>query len=82
MRALVVCCAAFAGCSAMSESACRTSDWYALGERDALMGQQPQIERYAADCGRYAVKPAESEYMAGWGIGYSEWNQRVSRGRM
>jgi Protein of unknown function (DUF2799) len=79
---LLLCCAALAGCSAMSEQECRTSSWYALGERDALLGQRPQIERYAEQCGRYAVKPAENDYLAGWGIGYSEWNRRVSGSRM
>lgn len=83
MRTLLpLCCAALAACSSLSESDCRAANWYALGERDALLGQRPQIERYAADCGRYAVTPAEPEYMAGWGIGYSEWNRRVSGSRM
>ena len=79
---LLVCCAALAACSTLSEADCRGSDWYALGERDALLGQRPQIERYAGECGRYALKPAESDYLAGWGSGYSEWNRRVSGSRM
>ena len=79
---LAFCCAAFAGCSAMSEPDCRTTNWYAVGERDALLGQRPQIERYSEQCGRYAVQPAENDYLAGWGIGYSEWNRRVSGSRM
>ena len=79
---LALCCATLSACSSLSESDCRAANWYALGERDALLGQRPQIERYAADCDRYAVTPAEPEYMAGWGIGYSEWNRRVSGSRM
>ena len=83
MRHLLLSCVLVAGCAtAISENECRTSDWYSVGERDALLGQRPQIERYAEQCGRYAVKPAENEYLAGWGIGYSEWNRRVSGSRM
>ena len=72
-----------AGCATVvSEKECRTSDWYTLGESDALAGRQPQIERYADGCGQYAVKPQESDYMAGWQLGYSEWQLRTSRSRM
>ena len=65
----------------MSESDCRQGNWYARGEQDALSGAQPQIARYAEHCASYQVRPSEQEYMAGWGAGYSEWNNRVSRSR-
>ena len=83
MRIVLLGCLLIAGCStAVTESDCRTESWYALGERDALAGRQPQIDRYAEDCGHYAVKPRESDYMAGWQLGYSEYQLRTSRSRM
>lgn len=83
MRAvLLFCCAALGACSTLSEADCRGANWYALGERDALLGQRPQIERYSAECSRYAVNAAENDYLGGWSMGYSEWNRRVSGSRM
>ena len=81
MRSLALACLLIGGC-ATPDSDCRTSDWYALGERDALYGNRPKIELYADQCGRYQVKPAEQDYMAGWADGYGEWNRRVSGSRM
>jgi hypothetical protein len=71
--------AALAGCAPMTETQCRAiTDWYQQGEQDALMGNRPKIEQYAQQCGVHQVKPAESDYLAGWAAGYSEWNRRVS----
>jgi Protein of unknown function (DUF2799) len=77
-RAMAVC-LLLGGCAAMSESECRTGNWYALGERDALSGSRPRFEQLAEQCRRYAAQPSEQDYTAGWGVGYSEWNNRVSR---
>ena len=79
MTRVIILCALLLGCAPMSESECRVSNWYARGEQDALTGSQPRLEQYAEQCGRYQVRPAAQEYMAGWGAGYSEWNNRVSR---
>src|SRR5690242_3316119 len=66
MRIALLLCVLAGGCAtAVSEKECRTNDWYGVGEREALAGRQPQFERYARDCGQYAVKPSESDYMAG-----------------
>jgi hypothetical protein len=46
MRPLVLACLLIGGC-ASAESDCRTSDWYALGERDATLGQRPLIAGWA-----------------------------------
>ncbi len=75
MRSLALACLFIGGC-ATAESDCRTSDWYALGERDATLGQRPLIERYADQCTRFGVRPAESDYLAGWAIGYSKTSFR------
>ncbi len=73
LSSLLVC-----GCAAMSESECRSADWYQLGYRDAdPYGLRPQIDLYAHQC-RAWVHASESEYMRGWIDGYREWNTRVS----
>ncbi|HUG76213.1 MAG TPA: DUF2799 domain-containing protein [Burkholderiales bacterium] len=66
-----------AGCAVMGETDCRGADWYQLGYRDALYGLRPQVEIYADQCSRFAVKPPEPQYMAGWQDGYTEWHKRV-----
>ncbi len=48
----------------------------------ALLAGCPKIDLYAQQCSRYQVQPSEKDYMAGWALGYSEWNQRVSDSRM
>ena len=75
MRHLAIACLLLGGCAA-AESDCRTGDWYALGERDATLGRRPQIDRYAEQCPRYGVQVAESDYLAGWSIGYSKTSFR------
>ena len=80
MRVLVLTGLLLAGCAGMSESECRTGNWYALGERDALLANQPRIDVYAYQCGRYGVKAAESDYMAGWTAGYDERSRRSGGG--
>jgi hypothetical protein len=77
MRAILVSCLLLAGCAPMSEMACRSADWYEQGHAEALMGNRPRAEQYA-QCAGFQ----EKDYMAGWSIGYSEWNQRVSGSRM
>ena len=64
------------GCAGMAETQC-ASDWYQRGEADALMGNRARAEQYA-QCSGFR----EQDYLAGWSIGYSEWNQRVSGSRM
>jgi len=72
-----------AGCAPMTQTQCRAiDDWYQQGLQDAMSGNRPKLEQYASQCGGYGVKPAETAYMDGWRIGYSEWNQRVSGSRI
>ena len=61
MYRAIAACLLLTGCAAMSESECRSGNWYALGERDALSGSRPQLERYADQCGRYQVAAAEKD---------------------
>jgi len=82
MRYAVMLGALLAGCASLNETQCRSTDWYQQGQHDALMGNRPKIDLYAQQCSRYQVQPSEKDYMAGWALGYSEWNQRVSDSRM
>lgn len=76
-KAIFLSCILLTGCAGLTESQCRPGDWYEQGHQEALMGNQPRAEQYA-QCGGFQ----EKDYMAGWSIGYSEWNQRVSGSRM
>jgi hypothetical protein len=76
---LLLASALLSGCAAMSDAECRGANWYALGERDALIyGQRPQIDQYAYQCSRYGVQPPEADYMAGWIVGDRERAIRMS----
>jgi len=62
-----------AGCAGLTEQECRTANWYELGERDALVyGLRPRIDQYAHQCQKFAVQPAEGEYLSGWTVGDRE----------
>jgi hypothetical protein len=63
----------------MTAEDCKHANWADLGHADALLGRQPQIEAYRKRCAPAGVAPDEKEYLAGWKIGYSEWEQRVAR---
>jgi len=68
-----------AGCAPMSESACRSANWYELGEREALVyGLRPQIDQYAYQCAKYGVEASEKDYIAGWLVGNGERIRRAS----
>jgi len=65
----------------MSESECRTTDWYARGKLDGeVYGMQPQNEVYAHRCSAYGVKPDETQYLVGWRDGWMEWRSRTDKG--
>ena len=65
----------------MDDNVCQTTDWYALGERDALVyGLQPRIDQYAHQCGKQGVQPPEKEYLAGWFVGDRERAVRMLGG--
>jgi hypothetical protein len=56
-----------AGCASMDAQEGRTTDWYSLGERDALVyGMRPWIDQYAHQCAAHGVQPDEKRYLAGW----------------
>ena len=75
VRAILLPCLLLAGCAATGGQC--TADWYERGHEEALMGNRPKTEQYA-QCSGFQ----ERDYLAGWSIGYSEWNQRISGSRM
>ena len=81
IKALPVLCVALSGCASMSEPDCRASNWYQLGERDALIfGLRPQIDQYAHQCARFGAMPDEKEYLSGWWVGDRERAVRMLGG--
>jgi len=66
------------GCAAMTESECRSADWYQVGYRDAdPYGLRPQFDRYAYACKSW-VAVDEKEYFRGWQEGYWEYNHKMN----
>jgi hypothetical protein len=57
-----------AGCASASGSPDCGPDWYAVGQRDGLMGAAPQEHSYSARC-PVPVDPAR--YREGWKDGYA-----------
>jgi hypothetical protein len=71
-----------AGCSTFTEQDCRSSNWYHLGEQDALThGLQPQIDQIAFQCQKLGVQVPQAEYMAGWTAGERERKLRLGSPR-
>ncbi|HYR36129.1 MAG TPA: DUF2799 domain-containing protein [Burkholderiales bacterium] len=77
MRCAILLCLVLAGCAAMSESECRSTDWAQLGERDGISGNRPRIEVYDDQCGRYNLHAGEKDYMDGWWVGNAEFVRRA-----
>jgi hypothetical protein len=65
-------------CASMSESECRSADWYALGERDGILGLQARIDTYAFQCQRYGVPAASDRYLDGYWIGNATYRDRTA----
>jgi hypothetical protein len=76
-RAVLLACALLSGCASMTETQCRSADWYQLGYRDGdVYGLRPQIDQYAYQC-RAWVQASEGDYLRGWVDGYREFTRRV-----
>jgi len=70
-----------AGCASLTEAQCNgsPSEWIALGEYDAIQGDQPWIEAYDRVCSRkYNATVNQADYLKGWETGHAEFNRRVS----
>lgn len=68
-----------AGCAGLSDTECRSANWYDVGEREALVyGLRPQIDQYAHQCEKHGVQVPEKDYMAGWVVGNGERIRRAA----
>jgi hypothetical protein len=67
------------GCAGMTQTECRSSNWYDVGYRDGdIYGLRPQIDQYAHQCKAFGVTPAEKDYLTGWVDGYREFISRMT----
>ena len=81
MRTSILLLLLLAGCAGMSESDCRSTDWYKLGRNDAeLYGMRSQLDQYTQQCAAYGVKPDAPAYLLGWDDGDMEYRQKTGWG--
>jgi hypothetical protein len=78
MRLVLALVLVLGGCASMTEVDCRSTDWYALGERDGLYGLQARIDTYAYQCERQNVAVASNLYMDGWWMGNATYRDRMA----
>ncbi|MBE9609370.1 DUF2799 domain-containing protein [Chitinilyticum piscinae] len=57
--------ALLSGCASLSESECRTGDWYGIGLRDGQAGRDSQIAQHAEACAELGIKPRLDLYNRG-----------------
>ena len=69
-------CVLAAGCTTVTDSECRSTNWYDLGFRDAILALQPQELSYAEACARHGVKIDSARYLQGWTEGRYEAEAR------
>jgi len=66
------------GCSSMTQTACSSTNWYDIGERDGLIGVPPRIDTYAYQCSKQQVQVSAADYMNGWWIGNATYRDRTA----
>lgn len=65
----------------MSESQCRTADWYKLGRSEGeIYALQSQLDQYTKQCAAYGIKPDAAAYQLGWDDGNMELRQKTGWG--
>ena len=81
MRAAVLLAVFLGGCASLSESECRSTDWYQLGKRDGeIYGARGMIDQYTHRCATFGLKPDAAAYNLGWDDGNMEYRQRTGYG--
>ncbi|WP_051259052.1 DUF2799 domain-containing protein [Chitinibacter tainanensis] len=53
------------GCASLSDSECRTGDWYSIGLRDGQNGYSSQVAEHAKACRKQRVAPDLEQYNRG-----------------
>ena len=82
MRAAALLVVFLSACASLSESECRSTNWFQLGMRDAdVYGMRPMIDQYAHRCRAFGVTPDQTAYMAGWYDGELEYRRRTTNGQ-
>jgi hypothetical protein len=62
------------GCATLSETECRSSDWYDIGFRDGRNGEpQDRISRHAGACADHGVAPDRARYLEGHEAGLTHY---------
>ena len=64
LRAAALLVVFLSACASLSESECRSTNWYQLGKR----------------CAAFGLKPDEAAYNLGWDDGNMEYRQRTGYG--
>ncbi len=61
-------------CAPISEDACRSQSWRAIGIRDGEKGKSlGQFASYAEECAKYGISPNQSEWQSGREIGLKSY---------
>lgn len=71
-RALTTSLLVLAGCASMSDTECRSANWYDLGYRDARFKLQSQDTLYVQQCARHGVDIDIARY--GQGFRQGRWD--------
>jgi hypothetical protein len=75
--ALLLAAALLGGCAGMSDSECRSANWYDVGYRDARYKLQSQEGVYSHACERYGVKIDGERYAQGLREGRYDFPDRM-----
>jgi hypothetical protein len=81
LRAAVLLVVFLNACASLSESECRSTNWYQLGKRDGeIYGSRGMIDQYTHRCATFGLKPDADAYNLGWDDGNMEYRQRTGYG--
>ena len=69
--------ALLAGCAGMSDTECRSVNWYDVGYRDARFKLQSQDRVYVQQCERYGIKIDGARYDEGFRQGRWDFPDRT-----
>lgn len=66
LAAMLLAAASLHGCATLSEGECRQADWRELGREDGRQGYpQSRLQDHREACAKYALAPAERDYLEG-----------------
>lgn len=77
-KASLLALALLAGCASMSDTECRSANWYDVGYRDGRLKLQSQAAVYAQQCERHGVKVDAARYEEGLRHGRWDFPDRMT----